>query len=232
MARGTTFGQMVNKVRLEANLDPSPALSLNLLPKIQLLIQTEQERLYDDFDWPFLKITRDVAVAAGQRYYDLPTDLNLERVDKVDYYWGNKWFPLTRGVGTDQYNTYDSDQGVKIEPALRWDVKDTGDSAQIEIWPIPVTNGRLVRFSGIRKLNPILADADVLDLDDMMVSLFVASMIVKDPTTKQELSQRAKKRQTVMQGLTSHTRGNTFVLGGKGPDDDRRPRTPLVAYVR
>jgi hypothetical protein len=36
-------------------------------------LRDTQERLYDEFDWPFLKVQRDKVLAAGQRYYDVPT---------------------------------------------------------------------------------------------------------------------------------------------------------------
>ncbi len=233
MARGTTLGQLVTDTRIEARLDPNPALSLNVAPLIQRVIQREQERLYDEFDWPFLRVTRDIQMQAGERYYDFPDDMNLERVEKVDYFWGGKWLPLTRGITTDQYNTYNSDIGIAIEPAYRWDMKDTGDGPQMEIWPIPATNIPVVRLTGIRQLAKLMEDADRADLDDMMLVLFAASEMTKDPANKNELSQRAKKRQSVQQGLTSRTRKNTFVLGGKPADDDRQGnRPPLVAYVR
>lgn len=241
MARGTTLGELVNKLRIAAKLDPNPALSLNLVPWMKQLISDEQERLYDEFDWPHLKITADKQIAAGQRYYDVPTDMNLERIIAVDIKWSGVWLPVERGISLDHYNAYDSDDGDRADPVQRWDVKDTGDGEQIEIWPIPNTDydadtgDGALRFTGIRKLEPLIDNDDIADLDDIMIVLYAAGEMLggaKDATAQLTLS-KAKARMETLQGRSTKTRRNQFSLGGHDPSMERqRDRTPQVAYVR
>lgn len=236
MARGTTLGELVTQLRLKAKLDANPALSRNLEPRMQQDLRMEQERLYDAFDWPFLKITADKIMAAGQRYYDVPTTMNLERIISVDVKWGGRWIPVQRGISVDEYNQYDSDLDIRLDPVMKWDVKDTGAGGQIEAWPVPLTDGLPLRFTGIRKLKPLVATADIADLDDQMIVAFVAAQMLatKNDADAQLLLQSARARQETLQGRVTKTRRNAFGLGTGGVGDGCAPRdrTPLVAYVR
>ena len=232
MPRGTTLGQLLTNTRAGANLDPNPALSQNLEPKMRLRLKEEQERLYDEFNWPFLRVRKDLVLAAGQRYYDAPDGLNFDRIEQVDYQWALKWQPLERGIHPSHYNTYNSDLDIRLDPAFRWDIHDTGDGAQIEIWPIPVTNGNIVRFTGIRNLAPLLDDADRADLDDQMLSMFVAAEFIQDATTAGEKRAKAVARYHTLKGNIVANRHNSFNFQSPRQGEDIRRKTPLVAYVR
>jgi hypothetical protein len=236
VARGTTLGELVTQLRLKAKLGPDPSLSRNMEPRMQQDLRMEQERLYDDFDWPFLKITADKTISAGERYYDVPTTMNLERIIRVDIKWGSRWVPVERGISTDHYNQHDSDLDVRVDPVRRWDVKDTGSGEQIEVWPVPLTNGLALRFTGIRKLKPLVSLSDIADLDDQMIVGFAAAQMLasKGDADAQLVLQSAKARQTMLQGRVTKTRRNRFGLGTGGLGDECAPtdRTPLVAYVR
>lgn len=235
MARGNTLGQVVNMTRLEARLDPNPALSINMTPIIEQLIRREQERLYEEFDWPFMRINRPITLQAGARYYDIPDDFHLERIERVDCFWGGKWKPMDRGIELEDYNIHDSDADVRQEPALKWDVSDTGDEPQIEIWPLPVTNDREVRVTGIRKLTPLIVAGDRLELDDMMVALFAASELLADRNKAQSgvLQQKAVSRFNTVKGRVIQKRKNSFSFSTPADSACRRiDRTPQVAYVR
>lgn len=227
MARGTTLGELVTQLRTEAKLDPNPALSLNITDTMKQSLRATQERLYDEFDWPFLKVTRDKQVNAGQRYYDCPTDMNLERIISVDYKWGGRWLPIERGISLDQYNHYDSDEDKRVDPAMRWDVKDTGVSAQIEIWPIPLTNYNsttgdgALRVTGLRQLKALVANADLADLDDQLIVKYVASSMLasrKDAEAQVKLAE-ARARKKTLQGRITKTRRNSFSLGATDIDE-------------
>lgn len=233
MARGLTLGELVTKLRVAARYDPNPALSKNMEPLFKQTLSDVQERLYDDFDWPFLKVQRDKELAAGQRYYDVPTDMDLERIIAVDTLVGTIWEPVERGITLDDYSACNSDLGARRDPLERWDVRDTGSGEQIEIWPIPTINGGTLRFSGIRKLNPLIASSDRADLDDQIIVLFSAGEILAGKGAADEAKiklQQASKRLDMLQGRVSKTRNNGFVLGG-GPDYEPRRGWPRGATV-
>ena len=234
MARGTSLGELVTKLRTAARYDPNPALSLNLLPLMKQTLSDTQERLYDEFDWPFLKVYRDKPLSAGQRYYDIPTDLNLERIIAIDVLYGDVWEPVERGICLDHYNAVNSDNDERSDPVQRWEVVDTGSGEQVEVWPVPVSNDMTLRFTGIRKLRSLITDADRADLDDQLIVLFSAGELLggaKNPQAQVKFTQAAKRLE-LLQGRVTKRRNNGFILGG-GPDLDRdERRTPQVAYVR
>lgn len=234
MARGATLGALIQGVRIAARYDPNPALSLNLNPAIIQTIQHTQERLYEEFDWPFLRVRRDKVMAAGQRYYDFPVDINLERVQRIDIRYGDRWLPVNRGITLDHYNAHDSDADARLDPVQRWDVTDNGDGDQLEVWPIPITDGANLRFTGIRNLKPLIETSDVSDLDDQLIILYAAGELLggaKNPLAQVKFSE-AKQLKEILHGRVQKTRNNTVSFAGSMVDDTRRERTPLVAYVR
>ena len=235
MARGNTLGQILEMMKLECGLDPDPALSLNVRPMLVQMIRREYDRLYEEFDWPFLRVFPDLETQAGERYYDVPVEMDLDRIETVDYYWGNRWFPLERGIEPVHYNTYNSDLDVRVDPTMRWDIKYTGTTAQVELWPIPVSNGNKVRFTGIKKKTELIADGDRCDLDDMMIALFVASefLAAKNSPDAQVKQQKAVERFRLVKGRSIQTRSNKFNMNNQQKPDPRfSARSPLVAYVR
>ena len=235
MARDNTLGQVLEMTRLEAGLDPDPALSLNVRPMLVQLIKREYDRLYEEFDWPFLRMHHDLITQAGERYYDVPSDFDLDRIERTDFYWGNRWYPLDRGIYPEHYNTYNSDLDVRVDPTFRWDIKNTGSGPQVELWPIPVSDGNKVRFTGIKKKTELIADADRLDLDDMMISLFAASeYLARKGSPEAGLKQqKAVERFRLIKGRSIQTKTNSFNMNDQRKPDPRfATRSPLVAYVR
>lgn len=235
MARQNTLGQILETTRLEAGLDPDPALSLNVRPMLVQLIKREYDRLYEEFDWPFLRMHSDLLTQAGERYYDVPADFDLDRIERVDYYWGSRWYPLDRGIYPEHYNTYNSDLDVRVDPTFRWDIKFTGTAAQIELWPIPVSDNNKVRITGIKKKVELVSDADRCDLDDMMIALFAASeyLIRKGSPEAQLKQQKAVERFRLIKGRSIQTKTNSFNMNDQRKPDPRfATRSPLVAYVR
>lgn len=233
MARGTSLGELVTQLRISARYDANPSFSQNVVPLMKQLLHDTQERLYDEYDWPFLKVRADKPLSAGQRYYDIPDNLNLERILAVDVQYSGTWVPVERGIELDHFNAIDSDADERLDPPTRWDVIDVGNGPQIEVWPIPATDGQVLRFTGIRNLNPLVAEADLADLDDQLIVLFAAGELLggaKNPAAQVKFTQGAKRLET-LRGRVSKTRRNTFVLGGAEPNPEAT-RAPLVAYVR
>lgn len=234
MARGTTLGDLITKLRISARYDPSPAQSQNMLPLFQQTIRDVQERLYDEFDWPHLKVQSDKTLAAGQRYYDVPTNMNLERIIAVDTLFGALWEPVERGISLDNYNGCNSDTGQRRDPVERWDVRDTGTGVQVEIWPMPASDGGTVRFSGIRQLTALVANGDRADLDDQLIVLYAAAELLAGKGAADEAKlklQQGADRKQLLQGRITETRSRGFVLGGEEGSDRRRGYPTTIAIV-
>jgi hypothetical protein len=224
MARGITLGLLVDKLRIAARYDPNPALSVNMGPLFRQTLQDTQERLWEQFDWPFLKVQRDIVLGAGQQFYDFPDDIDLERVVGVDVLNGGLWEPVERGITLDEYNACNSDLDARRDPVERWDVRDTGDGEQIELWPLPTSNGGKVRVTGIRKLRPLVEDSDRADIDDQLIVAFAAAELLwgRNDNEAQLKMNQGNSRLKLLQGRTTKKRNNGFVLGGGSRDDSCR----------
>src|SRR3546814_17968831 len=76
-----------------------------------------------------------------------------------------------RGIRSEDYAAYDSAAGERVDPVLRWDVQFTGTTDQIEVWPIPASNGMRLQVFGKKVLAPLIEDDDRADLDDQLIVL-------------------------------------------------------------
>lgn len=215
MPRGTTLVELIRQLRAEVGqASTQTQIGGDYEAVLIQKLSRSQQMLYDDYDWPFLRIKCPIALNASQRYYDLPFDpndgtsqLNMERIEHVTINYGNSPTPLDRGISWDQYAQYDSDSGAKASPCRRWDVKRTTKVAeQIEAWPVPADSTQLMEFTGIKKLRPLVANADVADLDDILIVLTAASEILAKAksadATKIEAAAAARLKQ-----LKARTKG-------------------------
>lgn len=189
MARGTQLQELVAQLRAETGRSQSVAVGTSELDNLKHQLRRMQVLLYDDYAWPFLRIERTVTLSAGQRYYDFPADLNYDRIECVKFKYNNIYTLLERGISFDDYSVYDSGDGDRSSPALKWDLKNTGSGEQLEIWPIPNEAGT-VHFFGTKSLSAMTQDDDRADLDDLLIVLFCAAEILarqKSPDAKTKM---------------------------------------------
>lgn len=228
MARGTTLGQLVTMLREECGHATSAALGQNTLPRMKRVLQRTQEFLWGDHTWPHLRAYREEVLQAGQRYYTFPEDLSFDRIENVHVRWCETWRPVCYGIELGHYNASDPEVDDRDDPVSRWQVHEDG---QFEVWPLPATNGIRLRFEGIRKLAPLIADTDRADLDDNMLVLFAAAEIL----AKQKGGD-AQGKASAASRLYSQLKGNQskktmFVMGGgRDPNMDRGGTRPYPRY--
>lgn len=187
MARYTTLIRLLDKLRAEARLSKNPAHNTQARESHIDVLNRVQETLWADFDWPHLRVERQIAVQAGQRYYDFPTDLDMDRVEKLEVYDGSGWLPLRYGIAGSEYSTYNSDLDERANPVRAWKFYEGED---FEVWPISDVNGdattreNYLKFTGIKKYQPMVADADTADLDDNLIVLYAAAEILASQGAK------------------------------------------------
>lgn len=232
MARGKQLIQLVTMVREETGRASSVAVGVSDVDGLKQKIVRAQEMLYDDYDWPFLRqIFPLKALAAGEQYYDYPTDLNLDRIERVELWYSNLPRPLVRGISTREYAIYNSNDDVRQEPAMRWDARWTGTTDQFEIWPIPSTNDQSVQFTGIRSLRPMVADSDLADLDDQAIVLTVAAELLKKQGSESAdmVGKMAYGRIRQVKGLVKGAARTRRMGQGTSSADER---IPIVVHAR
>jgi hypothetical protein len=235
MATGLALETLVVDLRAELRQSVSPAHGANALSSDKVILRRVQEQLWLDHAWPHLRVQRDVSLAAGQRYYDFPDDLDLMRVERVCVRWSGIWHDLQRGIGPEQYNAFNSDAGIRADPVWRW---RPWEETQFEVWPIPVADDlQVLRFDGIRSLNPLVDDADTCDLDGRLIVLVAAAELAADTKSPraQGLAQSAKAYLQRLKQRGEFNDGGRFSLGGAAGDQPLRGKRlapPLVAVDR
>ena len=85
MARNVSLGELIDDVRAEAGHSLQANLGVAMREVLIKVLQRQQKRLWEDYDWTFLKVQRDVVVQNGQRYYNIPADMTLERITKLEF---------------------------------------------------------------------------------------------------------------------------------------------------
>lgn len=230
MARGKTLAQLVSDLKAETGESTLVSVGIGNLPAIQHKIRRTQETLYDEFDWPHLKQFVSKTMTAGQRFYDLPTEINYERIINVAH-WSNALpVPIDRGIGFEHYAQYSSDDDARADPVLAWDIRWRTSVEQLEVWPIPATSGDTIQFEAIRKLRDLTADADVADLDDRLIVLYAAADILARQGAKdaQRIAGLALARFNKLKGLAQA--GSKMITLG-GTSEPRKPRDHVVIRV-
>jgi hypothetical protein len=181
MSRNTTLVRLLDKLRVAARLSLNPAHNVQTRSSQVTLLQVEQERLWADFDWPHLRVERQIPLAAGQRYYDTPADMAVDRIEKIELFTNGAWYILQPGIDGEHYSAWNSDLDARSYPPRRWKLNDDED---VELWPISDTNGDAttregyIKFTGIRNLRDLVDDGDRADLDDDMLVGYVAAQML------------------------------------------------------
>lgn len=230
MARGKQLLDLIAQLRAETGRTQDVSIGTDEVENLKHLLRRTQEVLYDDYEWPFLRVERSINLSAGQRHYDFPTDLDFDNIQVAKYKYGNVYTELTRGITFDDFSTFDSNNDERSSPALKWDVRNTGSGEQLEIWPIP-NEANTVHFFGTKKLSPLIQESDRADLDDRLIVLFAAAEILARQKSKdaQAKAQQAERRllklraksqagsRTVRVGQgsphSSHSRGTQIIVG-------------------
>lgn len=233
MSRNNTLNELVEMVRDECKLSTNSSRGTDHRNYIVRLIRRHYEQLYDEHDWPFLALKREDAgkdIEAGQRYYDFPEQLNLERAHCLWVKWGEQWIELAYGITPGDYSAQDSDSDERADPALKWQIYDEN---QYEIWPLPASDtvGGM-RFEGTRKATPLVDNEDRCDLDGVLVSLFVAAEILGGNKATEGQSQKkqgaAQDRLITLKSRAPRPR----VIMGMGQMSSQKYRIIGGRYVR
>jgi hypothetical protein len=233
MARGTSLGQLVTDLRAEVGHSLQPNLGKATRDVFINLLERTQRRLWEDYSWPFLRITRDITISSGQRYYDVPDGLTFERIERMEVKHGDYWTKMHYGIGAQEYNSHDSDRGIQSSPTRRF---DTYENNQIEFWPIPANNSNAttgtdsIRIYGIRNLTPLVAEADTADLDDQLIILYAAAEILTRQKQGDAQNKLAAAQAHYARLKARMSKTETFVIGGGEPEGMYTPKPPpLIA---
>lgn len=231
MARGTTLVRLLDLLRVEMRLSLNSAHNAQARDTQVATLQREQERLWDDFDWPHLRVERTIPVEAGQRRYDPPSDMLVDRIERIEFKTDGEWLKIEPGIDAGHYAVHDSDLDERSWPVCRWRI---WEDEQIEIWPIPDTSADAttldgyLKVVGIRNLQPLVADSNRADLDDRLLVLFTAGALLTDAkAAEKKLATAAAHYARLRSRLTKQT---SFQMFGTG--ERPAPRRPIISRYR
>ena len=184
--RGIRLDELVDRLRAEVGHSTNAQVGQNSYDYLVQVLSRTQRRLVEEYDWAHLKVKRDIAVEAGQRYYPCPEDLHYERIIDVDFKDGTLWRPLIRGIDPTLFNIHDSDRNHQNWPVQHWDVYENLDGPTdvvgfIELWPIPNRSASafdgMVRLTGFMQAPELIGPNDKCVLDGSLLVLYAAAEI-------------------------------------------------------
>lgn len=232
MARNTTLQVLLDDLRSESGHAISSALGKSTQEMMTNLLNRVQRRLWEDFAWPFLQVRKDISLQAGQRYYDIPAGLTLERVQQASVKYGTVWENVLYGIAPSDFTTYDSDRGTRSWPIQKYEAYGL---SQIEVWPIPssdanaTTGDGLLRLEGTGNLSNFIALSDTADLDDQLLVLYAASeLLTRQKSPDAQLKQQ--QAQVHYQRLRARLSKSPPVVIGGGDSDAYKARGPLLIH--
>ena len=83
LAMAKQLREMLTDLRAEIGHSTNVAHGVNDRETLLYYLNRTQIQLYQDYDWPQLMITREIALADGQRYYPYPIDLAFDDISQV-----------------------------------------------------------------------------------------------------------------------------------------------------
>jgi hypothetical protein len=231
--RNTTLIKLLDDLRAETRSSLNPAHNAQVRDTQVKMLQRVQERLWGDFNWPFLRVERQIPGQAGQRYYETPADLDVDRLERVEFFTDGCWRLLAYGIGGNDYADWNSDLDERSWPIYRWKFHD---GIELEMWPIldrnadVTTRDGYLKYTGIRKLKPLVADTDRADLDDRLIVMFAAAEMLAATGAKdaQFKLDQANTIYAKLRGEQSPTR--QFRMFGVG--EQPRPRGIFITQYR
>lgn len=220
MARGTQLSQLLHDLRAEIGASTLVSAGVDMAENLKTALRRNQELLYDGHDWPHLRHEVSKSLSAGQRYYDMPSGMNFDRIEVVALEYGSSFRMLRRGVGFEQYSVHNPMNDERSSPAIRWDVKFTGSTDQIEVWPLPDSTTQTLWFQGIRNLRALSADSDTAMLDDRLIVLYTAAEYLARKKSGDANSKLAAAKERLDTVKANAQAGTTTIRMGLGPSNE------------
>lgn len=198
-------------LRAEIGASSNLSMGVNVASQFDHLLARQQQRLWEDFDWPFGFIERDEQLQNDGRYYTFDNDIDHSRIVCAHVKYGDIWHPLEYGINPDHYNEFDSDEGETSEPALRW---QHYEGNQFEVWPVPKTADQTLRFRAIKKLPPLTDAGHTAVLDDNLIVMFAASEYLARAKAADAPAKLAQATQHYNKLKGNSLKSDKFIYGG------------------
>lgn len=243
MPIGVSLADLRLELYAETNQSLNPAHGLNIKDTYDHQLRRTQLEQWRMFQWPHLRLYKDVAIGQGQRYYNYPAGLPFDAIDKIWRKENDNWYPVDYGITPDTYSVAGG-ENTQQWPPRRWrnvasynsTTQRTDPMSQFEIWPIPSQAG-MMRVEGQAPVNPLVDDSDTCVIDSTLIVLFAAAEILANQESEgagiklQKAQQYQRKLMTNLGATKRKMRSLSFEGGTMGPPGRGQPLTPYIDYI-
>lgn len=230
MIKTRTMGWVLAQARAEAQLNVNDALFKGMRANAIRILNRIQDDLWESSNWSILKGNYDKTLATNQTAYDFPAGVGPMQIFRVDAKWGDRWYPVQRGITQQLKSGMDPERDQRLDPPSHWDILSL---TQFEVWPEPATNGGIVRFSGLAEPAEMDSDNDTTTLDGRLLALYLAAELTKDTNLAKLKLAQADARKMRQTGALAGAGRRAYILGGEIDEaTSMRQQPPLVAVDR
>lgn len=211
--------EMLTALRSECGLSTNVAHGLNDRDSMIYLLDRTQLDLWENWDWPFLTIDRDIALGVGVASYAYPADLNFEGITDAWIVGPNQLYRLSYGI-----NPADTvSVSLPSWPPRHW--RHDVDNNAILLWPTPdqSASGNTLRLRGTKSVSRLINDSDESTLPWRIIVLSAAAEVLakeQDPSAQTKATRAAELIRRLKARTVSHKGGITPLGGTPG----RMPR--------
>ncbi len=201
-------------------------------PSIKLQLAMQQKWLALRWNWPFLKLEKDVNLTAGENIYDFPNAANVPLFElgkpvAAFCFFGQLWNELCVGINPKYYNSLNPDLDQRADPVTNWDFyRESNSSAlKFEVWPLPAS-ANVIRFVGQMTLPRLTQATDTCILDDLLIVQFTAAKLatrMKQADAPALLAQANETLRQLRAGYATETVEFCTSGASKPPRDWQRP---------
>lgn len=186
---------------------------------LKSFLESAQEELWRQFDWPRLRTTHTRDTGIEQEFYDYPDDCDPDRIYQVDVQYEQFWHKLEEGIS----HRHDSFKDYHWYP-IRYERRQ-----QLEVWPLPKGNYPL-RIEYLAKPARFRDDKDRCTIDSHLV--FLQALVIAKRHYGQPDADRVENQMKAHLGkLRASEHGNERYIVNQviqESEDDYWPRRPIV----
>lgn len=226
MARGEPLSSILQKAWYEAGRVDSPQQNTSDYNHFVHLINRHQRLINGMRTWRFRRVVIAKTLGVGQRFYDFPDEVDRDRILSVSRLLdGVQPVGLARGIEVSHYWRHNSLVGDRADPPQRWELVDTDNFTQFEIWPLPASGGYSLVIEAMRVLKPLVDPQDVSAFDGDMLALFVAAEDLGDNKGPAKAALAQRMLDNLIAG--DNAAPEPFAVGGSAP----RPSGIRIDYI-
>ena len=182
------IGVSLDRLRKELRAETGQSLNY-LLHGVQsqesqdMILDRQQRELWDAYQWPHLRIWKDVTLAKGQADYNYPTELPFDQISRIALAQSgtSRWQNLTYGIAPTDIPPGGAPGGVPKQ----WGNKVSFTSGvtnavgmMFTLLPVPDQEGMVIRLSGQAPCTSLVSDTSMCIIDSKCIVLFAAAEIL------------------------------------------------------